>query len=340
MTDNDSFDTPQNEAIDFSELIQALLDNSKPLSPKYLFRLSGLNHDEVQQFAAAWLKVDLLRRRALLEDLEELAEANTLVSFEEVAETALDDPDSIVRRTAIRCLWESVHSRFIEKFIHMLDNDPDTSVRAQAASGLGNYVFMGEMEEINEKTLDAIVDKLLGVVDDKQIDPSIRSRALTSLGFSSHLRIPELIEDAFDNGDDEWQRCALIAMERSTDKQWAPMVMDSLEHESQKVRLAAVTAAGELEIHEAAPMMIEMLQDEDDEIRMAAVWALSQIGGDEAREAIENYLEQTEDEDEIELLENALDNLDFYEDLIDFDMFDFDDEDLDNLTSINPDNED
>jgi HEAT repeat protein len=339
--DNNTFNSSKNEAIDFSDLVQALLDNSQPLAARYLYRLSGLEGEELKQFTSIWPKVELSRRRALIEDLEELAEANTLVTFESVSETALDDPDPIVRRAAIRSLWESVRLSLVDKFIQMLDNDYDSSVRAQAAAGLGNYVFMGEMEEIKKETLDRVVDKLLGILDDKQIDPNIRSQALTALGFSSHSRVAVLIEDSFETGDEDWQRCALITMERSADKQWTPYVMNSLDHESQKVRLAAINAAGELEILDAIPMLIEALQqDDEEEIRMGAAWALSQIGGDEAREAIESYLEQTEDEDEIDLLEDALENLDFYDDMINFDMFDFDEEDLDDLSAFSPDDED
>jgi hypothetical protein len=38
-------------------------------------------------------------------------------------------------------------------------------------------------------------------------------------------------------------------------------------------------------------------------------------------------LEECEDEDEIEILENALENLEFNDDIADFDFFDFSDDD-------------
>jgi hypothetical protein len=50
---------------------------------------------------------------------------------------------------------------------------------------------------------------------------------------------------------------------------------------------------------------------------MASVWALSQVSGDGVRRALENLLETTEDEDEANQIDNALENLDFTEEMKD-----------------------
>ena len=63
-----------------------------------------------------------------------------------------------------------------------------------------------------------------------------------------------------------------------------------------------------------------------------------QIGGEDARLYLLNLLEQTEDEDAVEFLEDAIENLDFNEELNSFDLMsldededevDYDEEDLD-----------
>jgi hypothetical protein len=72
---------------------------------------------------------------------------------------------------------------------------------------------------------------------------------------------------------------------------------------------------------------------------MAAAWSLSEIGGSDAEEAIEVILEQSEDEEEIDLLESALENLSFNEDLADFTLFDFSDDDFEDETPETPDEE-
>ena len=57
----------------------------------------------------------------------------------------------------------------------------------------------------------------------------------------------------------------------------------------------------------------------DDELHFASIWALSQIGGDEVREKLEELLENSTSEDEVELVEKALENLE----VSGFDEFDF-----------------
>lgn len=337
---NDQYSQSPEGSIPFSDLISALLDNSIPLAARFLYRLSGLEGDELQQFIDTWPKIHPNRRRTLIEDLEDLSDSNTLVLFTSVFTTALDDIDPQVRATALRALWDSQESNLIPKFLDMLDNDIDINVRAQAASGLGIYIYMGEIEEIPAESLNKIVNKLLQLMDDPQNDIRIRQKALAALGFSNHPSVQTLIEDSYESGDEEWMQYALLAMERSAEKQWFPLVISCLNHENDLIRLAAVSAAGELEIGDAIPSLIDMLQEQNNEIRIAAAWALSQIGGEEAQEALELLLEQTDDSDEMDQLENALDNLLFNQDFLDFDLFDFSEDDSEDLFSNHSDSED
>ena len=95
-----------------------------------------------------------------------------------------------------------------------------------------------------------------------------------------------------------------------------------------RIRYAAAEAAGELTIEEAAPVMLQMLEDEeeDDKVTMAAIWSLSQIGGDDARAYILSLLDNAEDNDITEFLEDALENLDFNEQLNKFDLLTLDED--------------
>ena len=77
----------------------------------------------------------------------------------------------------------------------------------------------------------------------------------------------------------------------------------------------------------------------DDEVRMAAVWSLSEITADEAQEAFENLLERTEDQAEIDLIEEAIQNLAFNQELSDFNLFDFSEDDLEDMTPTTPEEE-
>ena len=71
----------------------------------------------------------------------------------------------------------------------------------------------------------------------------------------------------------------------------------------------------------ARPLLFEVLEDEDeDEISSAALWSLSQIGGEDARLYLQNLLDLAEDEEQVQFLEDALDNLEFTDELNRFDL--------------------
>jgi HEAT repeat protein len=98
------------------------------------------------------------------------------------------------------------------------------------------------------------------------------------------------------------------------------------------LRSEAAHASGELEIAEAVPQLLELLDDPDDNTRQASIWSLSQIGGEGVRETLQTLYDEADSDQELELLESALDNLTFNEGLQLMPMFDFpegDDDDED-----------
>ena len=119
-------------------------------------------------------------------------------------------------------------------------------------------------------------------------------------------------------------------MGRSADERWTDAVTRSLVHVDDRIRKAAVQAAGELSLQPARPILLKMLGEEEDAtILSAVIWSLSQIGGEDVRTYLENLLDQLEDDEQIAFLEEALDNLAFTEDLERFDLLAFDpDEEL------------
>jgi HEAT repeat protein len=249
-----------------------------------------------------------------MEDIEELGESDMLLSFEALGRFALNDSDPKVRQLAIRTLWDYDASDLIPVLIDMMANDRDTEVRAAAASALGRFIYLGELEEIPEKTLHRVEDRLLQTCQGSA-DTLIRRRALEALGFSSREEVSRLIENAYASGDTDWMASALFAMGRSANEDWTPMVRDMLESLHPAIRLEAARAAGELEISASVPRLVELLNDSDDDVRLASIWSLSQVGGEGVREVLQKMYEETEDDSEAELLESALDNLSFTEDL-------------------------
>lgn len=315
-------DETQPTEIPFQELIDALEDLETPFHPRYLYRLSDLDRSEIAQIEETWPRLPLWRRKALLEDLEELGAADLVLSFEAVCRHALQDEDAEVRRLAINILEDYQVEDLIPRLLELMETDDSSAVRAQAAAALGGFVYLGEIENLSPDVLSQIEDRLLQVIE-KDPDGEVTRRALESLGYSGRSEVPELIERAFASGEKEWMASALLAMGRSVDPRWEARVLNSLTDRWPRLREESARAAGELELSEAIETLIELLDDTEKGVRLAAIWSLSQIGGEGVRDSLEEMLENAEDSDEIALLENALDNLAFTEDVQLLPLFDF-----------------
>lgn len=318
--------------IPFENLLESLLDEETRFNPRYLYRLSDLDPKEIESLVQTWQEIPVSRRQALMEDLEELGYSDTILSFEAVARHAIDDDNPKVRSIAIRILNEYEAKDLTPKYINILFKDKDTEVRAEAALALGHFVYLGELEELPKEKQQEIETVLFKTIDDDQAE-IVRRRALEAVSFSNHEDVPTIIQKAFNSGDEYWMASAIFSMGRSADRSWRDNVMMMLEHKTPAIRAEAVRAAGELEIKEAAQQLIELLDDADNNVRSASIWSLSQIGGEGVRQSLEFLLEQAEDYDEIDLLEAALDNLAFTEDIELYTLFDFPGEDFESSLS-------
>ena len=297
--------------ISIQQLSDALLDIDKPLPPRFLYRLSDLEPADLEKLDSIWLQLPLWRRQGLMEDIEELSSKDTLLDYVAFSRFALKDEDPKVRLLAVNTLWDYEQTDLIPTLLDLFVTDSDADVRAAAAGGLARYVYAGEIEEIPQAKLKKIEEALLAALKNQDTPPQVQRAALESLGYSSRDEVPALIKNAFASKDKHWIASALFAMGRSASSEWQPEVMSMLQSNLPALRMEAARAAGELELADALPLLLEMLDDPDENTRQASIWSLSQIGGEGAQEALEHLYEEAEDEDELELLESALDNLTF-----------------------------
>ena len=316
----------------FQSVLDALLSDRKEFPRRYLQEFSDIGTLELKTLLDVWPQVKLGRKLTLLEELDALAETDTLVSFDDFARALLTDPEPEVRTRAIRLLDEYEDPKVVPSYLDMLRNDLDVNVRMEAANALNLFVDLGELEEIPEKIYHEVENALLASAASED-DVRIRRVALESLGYSSRPEVSTLIESAFHRADPAWQASALVAMGRSADERWTDAVTRSLVHVDDRIRKAAVQAAGELSLQAARPILLKMLGEEEDaDILSSVIWSLSQIGGEDVRTYLENLLDQLEDDEQIAFMEEALDNLAFTEDLDRFDLLAVDpDEELTEL---------
>src|SRR5215216_5410520 len=320
----------------FQNVLDALLAG-KEFPRRYLQEFSDIGTLELKTLLDVWPQVKTNRKLTLLEELDALAENDTLVSFDDFARALLTDPEPEIRTRAIRLLDEYEDPKVVPSYLDMLKNDPDVNVRMEAANALNLFVDLGELEEIPGSIYHQVEDSLLASAASED-NVRVRRVALESLGYSSRPEVVTLIESAFHREDPAWQASSLVAMGRSADERWIDAVTRSLVHVDDRIRKAAVQAAGELSLQAARPILLKMLgEEEEPTILSAVIWSLSQIGGEDVRTYLENLLDQLEDDEQIAFMEEALDNLAFTEDLDRFDLISYDPDDK--LTEIDEDEE-
>jgi len=302
--------------IDFLEVITALLDEEHPFPVRFLHRFSDLSLVEAKELKTIWKEIDPVRRAALLTDLEEINDKDTLVNFGSVALLGLKEADPIARGTAIRLLENTEDRKVIPLLIALMHTDPDEKVRAEAAFGLGNYVLEGELDKIPDPVYDDMMTHLLAVINGVD-SPLVRRRALEAASYSCREEIPELILKAYAEKGREWLVTALFSMGRSADPQWEKEVLHHLDDQDEDVKLEAIQAVGEIELKSASQPLLDILEAgvDDEDLQNAIIWSLSKIGGEGFRPMIEKKLDESTDDEESEFLQEALDNLAFTEDM-------------------------
>ena len=313
-------DTPSS----IHDLIKALMDIETPFPARLLYQFSDMPADDLQVLATAWLSIPVMRRRAVLQDLLELSEHDDLLMFENIGRIALQDGDAECEVSGIDLLLEVGDPKLVPTFLRMLSAaDEADFVRAAAANALGLYVYLGELEELKAETHHQIEDALL-LAYGKDPSDLVRRRALESLGFSSREEVPPLLRFASAKDSEEWLESALFAMGRSADQQWESLVLEHLDHDNPDVKGQAIHAAGELYLTSARVRLLKQVDREKDEyLRSEMIWALSQIGGEGIEEKFERLLAMTDD-DEANLLEEALDKLNFTNEAANLDLMKID----------------
>jgi HEAT repeat protein len=314
-------------AKEFARVLEHLQDTSQSLPAADLYYFSDLAGQDLEALEAAWPEVPVERRRGLMQDLDDLSEANFEVTFESVFRLGLEDEDAEVRTAAIDGLWESESPDLIAPLLDALQNDPAPEVRAAAASALGRFVYLGETDEIPARQARRVEDAVLAVAQGEDA-PEVRRRALEAIAFSGREEVPPLIEAAYHSSDELFRVSALFAMGRSADDRWAAQVLAELDSSRPEMRYEAARAAGELELTDAVASLARSAEDGDPQVREASIWSLGLIGGPEAKSVLLELLALADD-DEADFIQDALDNLAFTDEVHDFSMLMLDDEDDD-----------
>ncbi len=321
-----------NEEKSFEVVLDELF-HADPLPIRFLHRLSDMQDEEWETFVAGWTAVPDERRQAIVRHLADISEDNFVVDFAPVFVHSFEDPLAEVRVAALDGLWDSTDLKLIPKITTLLQEDPEEAVRAAAAGALGHYILLAEWGQLPARILPGLVETLLAEYDKAETAEAVRRVLLEGLGAAHHPRINALIEEAYEEGDQAMQMSAVFAMGNTADRRWTVTVLGEMSSPYEEMRTEAARAAGAIGNSDFVPQLAELAYDEDLGVRVAAVTALGQIGGDEVQRILANMLDDPEVEEEdavFEAVEEAMEEAammagDF--DFVDFAFSDDDDDD-------------
>ena len=291
-------------------LLDELRERAEMPAPASLYHLSSLETEGHARVREVWPRLPVELRRRLMTRLAELTEADFEVDFGAIFRLGLEDEDAEVRTAAVEGLWDDHDVRLVPLLATALREDEAVTVRAAAATSLGRFVLMGELNKIRPEPHVTSYQALLAACQAADEHEEVQRRALESLAYIGNDTVAELIRQAYAVPEEKVRISAIFAMGRSADPRWARHVRQELVSPNPELRYEAARACGELELGEAVPELAELADDVDLEVQEAALWALGQIGGDEAREILERCC-LAENEATRAAAEAALDELEF-----------------------------
>ncbi len=294
----------------FEQVLRDIADTEAPITAAIIYSLSHLRGDNLASLRERWPSFPVERRRLIMKRVAETSEMAFDLDFDALCKIGLEDDDDEVRVAAIDGLWDNSEMDFFHKLVGMVLDDPSVSVRAMAATALGRFLYMAEMDEFPAEPAREAQDILLELYrrDDESLE--VRRRALEAISNTSREEVAGMIEEAYNSGERLMKVSAVFAMGRSCDRgRWSQIVLHEMGSRDPEIRFEAVRAAGELSIEDAVPLLKELSDSADREIKEAAIWALGEIGGGDVIELLQSLshaAESSEDYELQEVIEEAL----------------------------------
>jgi HEAT repeat protein len=224
----------------------------------------------------------------------------------------LDDNDPQVRALAIRGLWYYPEPALIDRLIEMAEQDPSPLVRARAVSGLGIYMYEGEMadygydfgpmteilreEELPQVDFVRAKEFLQSVYADVTRSLDERRFALEALSFLSDPEVADLVEEAYDQPEREMKISAVFAMGRSGLIRWTDILGRELYNDDWEIQREAIRAVGEMGLDELGKDLRQLTYADEREIMLEALAALAQTGWEGAFDRIDELTLDTDQE--------------------------------------------
>lgn len=276
------------------EVLRAIADAAYGVPFEDLAVLSSADDQTIAQLMPLWPQLAAERRRELLASLQRLAEEDATLDFNRVHLSALHDGDPATRILAIRGLWEHEGEEVMRLLTDLAQTDPEGTVRAEAAAGLGQFVVSMEFGLLSDDGAEHLAEVLRDIVEDATQEDEVRGRALEALGASSEEWVGEMIADQYETGTPRMRLASIRAMGRNGADDWLPVLIFNFDDDDAETRAAAATAAGQLLLDSAVEPLTMLADDPDMEVQLAAIDALGEIAGEAAEAALQQLLSREE----------------------------------------------
>lgn len=322
------------KSMPFAEALMQL-DGVEPPSDIALQALSGASKEQLPELEKVWRMLAPERRAMIIDRLREIAVDDVEAEFSIAFRVGLRDTDASVRAASALGLWEDESPDVITPLVQALRHDSADAVRAAAAYSLGHYLYASEIGRLAAGRGREIYDALLYAVRHSPDESPVYQRALESLGYAGTPDVEFFVRSAHASDDPALRLSAVIAMGRSSNQSYQPLVRGELQHVSPAIRREAARAAGELEDVDAVKDLGELIDDSEAPVREAALEALAKAGGLEAKRLIDAVIASA-DEDLKTKAEEASQLYDMLHGEFDFNIGLFDEESRTSFHSIKP----
>lgn len=325
----------------FASVLEAIFTSEEtPLS--LLYRLSDMSDDDFGAFKRGWPSLSEDRRVTIARHMADISEDNYSVDFAPVFLFLFEDESASVRVAALDGMWDAEDTGLVAPILSMLQGDPSNDVRAAAARALAHFLLLAEWGQIENSRTPQIVEVLLTEYARPTATLEIKRAALEAVSPAPDPRIADIIEEAYEIGNEQLQLSALFAMGNSADDRWLEILEHELSSNSPDFRAEAARAVGMIGDKRMIDELEQLLMDDYPEVVVAAIYALGMIGGDRAFEMFTRLAEDPEFEEYQDAIDEVLEEMEWSDssfDMLSFpseeddddDIFDDDDEIPDDL---------
>ena len=215
-------------SLPIEKIIADLVNIEQPLRNSRLVGLSNLSSEELELWEQVWNSIESKRQRQIMYRLVEMAEDNLQLNFDGIFRNCLKDQDTEVRGKAVEGLWESEDTSLISPFINLLEQDGSVNVQVAAATALGKFAMLAELNKLRSCYTSKICQTLLGVISDKNRAVEVRRRALEAVAPLNLPQVEKNIREAYQSHSRKLKSSAIYAMGKNCNRSWLPLLLREL----------------------------------------------------------------------------------------------------------------